>query len=254
MTPAQMIRPFLEQADREHPELKVDNRFASCFTLLKNTIEKAGPDWAFVGKTSMDGGMYTPPGFQPITMTVPREDGQMVPISIIGLSMDAIWHLPTRKQVKLIANSTANEPGPWEHGPAHLDPYDIDEFNQATGQRQYRWHNPPVLQGALMSGAPQPGQPVPQTPRPASLHLPSYAELGDDAFFSGKIGQALFEDMHANGEEMNAGSAGWIARAVHGCIERFLINGDHRDAPAIVKKVRNEWRQVMNNPALPQIP
>lgn len=252
-----VIREAARQVDQRDPSRLIRNLKGDCWQVLSEAVKIAGPEYAFVGKTStMDGdGKITPLGFSPISMTIARDDGERVGITIVALSMDAVWHLPSMKQIKVIVNSTDGEIAAGGRGnPARLDSYEIEEF-KADGSRQYRWHNPPISYQQVF-GVQSPSQPnPPQSPQPAPapFRLPSYAELGDAAFFAGTIGQAAEEDWHANGEEMNAGTADWIARAVHGTIERFIKNGDNRDAPAILKKVRNEWRAVMNNPKLPQL-
>lgn len=93
------------------------------------------------------------------------------------------------------------------------------------------------------------GMPVtlPVTPPPAPARaLPSYNALGDDAFFVAKVGAFVEAEMAASPEgRMNAGSASWIARAVHGILASYLQHGDLREADAVAKKVRNELRAVL---------
>jgi hypothetical protein len=162
MTPADIIKPFLEEADRRKPHLRIDNRFPSCFELLEDTLALAalaGHDFQFIGKTStMDGAAFRPVWYQPREIVCVRPDGQQQPVLIDGLGMDAAWHVPTTTQVKVIVNSTANEPGPHQHGPAHLTPYMIARTNPDTGAVQYRWHNPPIPQrvGAVIVPMPPP--------------------------------------------------------------------------------------------------
>lgn len=176
MTPAQMIKPFLKQVDRERPDLRITNTALSCFELLQRTLYFAGPDWAFVGKTEhMDGGKVYPPELKPITLDLVRPDGQTQTVQIVALSMDAAWHLPTMRQVKVIGNSSANDDArPQIHGPANLEPYDIDP-------KDYRWHNPPIAQSFLnpkFPPLPPVVEPPPSTP-PATRFSKeqAYAEL-----------------------------------------------------------------------------
>lgn len=157
------IKPFLLEADRRRPELRIINTASSCFDLLQLTLALAGPEWAFIGKTrDMDGASVTPVGFSPLTMTLTRNDGQLQTVTIVGVSMDAAFHVPSHRQVKVIANSSANDdPDPAIHGPARLDPYEIQPHD-------YRWHNPPIPQ----FGPSVPPMPVPQPPQPTSRILP----------------------------------------------------------------------------------
>lgn len=153
MTPD--ITPFLLEADRRKPHLKIENTEASCFELLSLTLQLGGPEWAYVGKTrDMDGASVTPAGFTPFDIALPRSDGQLQTVRIAGLGMDAAWHTPSQRQVKVIANSTANElpVGDPRRGPAKLTPYPI-------APEHYRWHNPPVAQSST-SVTPMP-MPVP---------------------------------------------------------------------------------------------
>lgn len=170
MNAADIIRPFLFAADAEQPHLKQINTKSSCFQLLVITKEKAGPEWAFIGKTAtMDGdGKYTPGGFVAFTAELKREDGERQTVQIVAVSMDALWHLPTMRQVKVIVNSTDGEPG-GEGKPARMEPYEIERVKD--GQTQYRWHNPPVtLDGRLATATPSP-MPLP-TPQPKPLEFP----------------------------------------------------------------------------------
>lgn len=180
MTPD--ITPFLFAADRERPELKQINTAMSCFQLLALTLAKAGPEWAFVGKTErMDGGKVTPPGFAPVDMTLTRNDGAVETVRIVGVSMDSAWHVPSRTQVKVIANSSANDdPDLSIHGPARLTPYPIDPM-------VYRWHNPPITQSLVSGGA----MPSPVPVRPATIldKGAAFAALKElDAFYRAKDG------------------------------------------------------------------
>lgn len=153
---ADLIKPFLLEADRRRPELRVINTAQSCFELLQLALALAGKDWAFIGKTrTMDGASVTPEGFTQIPMTLTDREGNRRDIIIVGVGMDAAWHLPTKRQVKVIANSSANDDAdPAIHGPARLDSYDIDP-------QFYRWHNPPIAQFGARVEPMQP--PLPNT-------------------------------------------------------------------------------------------
>jgi hypothetical protein len=167
MTPN--IKPYLLEADRRRPELRLLNTAQSCFELLQLTLALAGPEWAFIGKTSdMDGAGVQPPGFTPLVMTLTRPDGQRQSVTLTKLGMDAAWHVPTLRQVKVIANSSANDDlDPSLHGPARLDPYEIQP-------QYYRWHNPPIPQFGQVA------DPLPSNPPP--VRPPATALPKDEAF------------------------------------------------------------------------
>lgn len=242
MTPD--IKPFLLEADRRRPELARINTIASVFELLQLTLALAGPEWQFVGKTrDMDGASVTPAGFTPFEVELTRHDGQRQKVRIAGVSQDAAWHVPSQRQVKVIAFSAANEPGPWEHGPAKLTPYTIDP-------QHYRWHNPPVPQFGNVAVPPMPPGPgpTPSAPQPPAAALADYNGIGGDQLFVNGIGVPLETDMRASGQGLNAGSAAWVARAAFLVMRAFDKNGDHREKDAILKKVRNEWRAVLGQP------
>lgn len=175
MTPD--ITPFLLEADRRRPDLKITNTTMAAFELLQLTLALAGPDWQHVGKTKFDGSQIAPPGFVPFEIDLTRPDGQRERVTVTGVSQDAAWHVPSRRQVKVIAFSAANDPGPWEHGPAHLTPYEIDPSN-------YRWHNPAVPQ--FGSGAPV------VMPAPVPVPPPSRVLPKDQAFAALKALDAFY--------------------------------------------------------------
>ena len=240
MTPAEIILPFLLEANRRKPHLRIDNRFWSCFELLEDTLALAGPDWHFVGKTAgMDGAAVRPTWFAPRLVPCLRPDGQTVMVSIDGLSMDAAWHLPSMAQVKVIANSTANEPGDHEKGPARLTPYMIPKFHPDTNELQWRWHNPPVAQRPGIVVKPMPSQ-----------GMPSYEDLGGDAYWRTEIGRVLQADLALAGQTMNDGSSVWFSRPIFRILHAYA-SGQEPDRPAIIKSVRNEWRAILGLPVLP---
>lgn len=172
MTPADIIRPFLAEADRRKPHLKTENRIGSCGELLEDTLALAGPEWRLIGKTSHRGESgFRPAWFTPTSVACQRPDGQREDVLIDLLSMDAAWYLPAVRQVKVIVNSTANElpEGDPRRGPAGLNSYDISPTNE-RGELQYRWYNPPMPQ---RSGA----SPPPPPPLPAPARLPGRDEM-----------------------------------------------------------------------------
>lgn len=229
---APSILPFLLEADRRHPELKTINTAESCFELLQLTIALAGPDWAFVGKTTtMDGAGVAPPGFSPIALTLTRPDGQRQTVQITKLGMDAAWHLPSRRQIKVIANSSANDdPDPGIHGPARLAPYEIDPHD-------YRWHNPPIPQfGNVAPPLTLPPVVAPPPACQACKSIPGYA--GDDAF--DRVGAVLFADYAEAGQAPNEGMARWMARTIYD-----WIAGVTTSLQASIDKHRVEWRAAL---------
>lgn len=206
MTPD--ITPFLLEADRQRPHLRTNNTAGSCFELLALTLSLAGPDWAYIAKVQgMDGAAVTPAGFKPFNSSLVRPDGELQTVRITGLGMDAAWHVPSKRQVKVIANSSANDdPNPAIHGPAKLTPYPIDPAH-------YRWHNPPVSQ-AYVNGGAAPG-PAPVTPPPSSMQLPGREEMMNegialDAYYSSTEGLQRPEGLSKNGRPDWEGVGAWL--------------------------------------------
>lgn len=232
MTPAEIIRPFLMEANRRRPELAVINTTDTAGQLLQLALALAGPDWAHVGKTGdKDGSHWAPAGFTPFDVNATRPDGQSERIRIVGVSQDAAWHVPTHRQVKVLAFSAANDPGPWEHGPAQLTPYDIDPVN-------YRWHNPPVPQfGSVASPIPQP-TPVP--PAPSKPLYPSYEDLGGDAGGI-KITRLLEADyMRAGMRGLDGECGAWQQR-----VSYDFLTGKCKTVEEAIAKHREEWCQAL---------
>ncbi len=92
-------------------------------------------------------------------------------------------------------------------------------------------------------------RPVP--PPPPIVRVPGYAELGGDAFFRDMIGVPLAADMAAAGQSLNEGSSVWFARTVYSLIAAWLrADGEAIDSASIVKRHRNEWRQILDLPQL----
>lgn len=87
---------------------------------------------------------------------------------------------------------------------------------------------------------------------PPPVQIPSYAQLGDDAFFRAMVGVPLQADYLAAGQQLNDGSSVWFSRTVYRLMAAFLkANGQPIDAAKEVKIVRNEWRAILGLPALP---
>lgn len=202
---ADLIKPFLLEADRRRPELRRINTAQSCFELLQLALALAGKDWAFVGKASgMDGAFVTPNGFVPLQMQLLDKQGVKRDVTIAGVSMDAAFHLPTHRQVKVIANSSANDdPDPLIHGPARLDSYDIDpEF--------YRWHNPPVLQFGRVAEPMQPT--LPTIPLPSTRPVAIYPD--EPTWWRWYIGEVKkrYEKAHRTFDATDLDSVVWSTR------------------------------------------
>lgn len=231
MTPADTIRPIARLVDQAHPDLKVTNTRASCFHLLAMIAKAAGPDYAFIGKTAnMDGeGKFTPAGFSPLTLELLRDDGEKQVVTIVALSMDALWYLPTMRQVKVIVNSTDGEPG-GAGKPARLDCYDIEPIGP-DGKRQYRWHNPPIAQSVL-------GQ-TPDAPKPLPPPLPAQEPYPGDAVFDA-LGEALFADYAAAGQQPNAQMGRWFGRTVYDWLAK-----NEPTLKASIDKHQREWRGLL---------
>ena len=91
-------------------------------------------------------------------------------------------------------------------------------------------------------------QAPPPPPAPV-LRLPSYGELGDDAFFRAMIGVPLFADYLMAGQTPNDGMSVWFSRATYRLMAAFLTaNGQPIDAVGEVRIVRNEWRALLGLP------
>ncbi len=152
------FRPFVDQIDRAFPSLRVTNTYESIGELVLRSLVLAGPEWAHIGKTAPEGGKWIPPGFMAFTFAYLDSGGGAHSAEIVGVSHDAIWHLPTHTQIKVISNSAANsDPDPAAHGVGVISCYEIDAAN-------YRPFNPPVTVGAIV-GPPNP-HPAPLPPAP----------------------------------------------------------------------------------------
>lgn len=249
MTPAQIIRPFLAEADRRKPHLRIDNRFASCGELLEDTLALAGPDFQFIGKSSHRGEAgFRPAWFKPQSVPCRRPDGQTENVLIDLLGMDAAWYLPAGRQVKVLTNSTANELpiGDSRRGPAGLDSYDISPTNPDTGEPHYRWHNPPMPQSGI-TGTPMPTpNPVP----PPATHagsLPGREEALDelnflDRYYHSREGLDRQQGLSIAGAPDFEGVAAWYLDVYQN--ERLKGASREQARAAYIKNIRNsnEWK------------
>jgi hypothetical protein len=126
----------------------------------------------------------------------------------------------------------------------------IDIVNGAEGSNpSIGWGD--VTQVTMDSGNPggwKAGSLSGETP---GVHLPSYAELGDDVFFRAMIGVPLFADYLMANQSPNDGMSVWFSRAIYRLMAAFInANGKPVDAAGEVKIVRNEWRGLLGLPPL----
>ncbi|HUQ89535.1 MAG TPA: hypothetical protein VM096_18375 [Vicinamibacterales bacterium] len=87
-----------------------------------------------------------------------------------------------------------------------------------------------------------------EPPPPPALRMPSYGDLGDDAFFRSQIGAPLQADMLLVGQTLNEGSSVWFSRATYEILTEALKAGHVTDAAPIVRKYRNQWRAAVGLP------
>ncbi len=230
MSPLETIIAAVQKADHERPYLKAKNTFASCGELLELTRVFAGPEWAFIGKstsTGMDGAGFQPAWFSPRHVDCTRPDGQSQRVLIDALSQDALWHVPTLTQYKVIANSTANElpPDDPRRGAAHLTPYEI------TPHSNYRWHNPPIAASGQAQPEPTP-MPTPQ--------VPGYEDLGGDEGAK-KITRILEHDYKAAKRPgLDGECGGWLRRT-----DYDFIVGICKSVEESILKHRDEWLRAL---------
>lgn len=94
------------------------------------------------------------------------------------------------------------------------------------------------------------------TPAPPP-QIPSYAALGDDAFYRAMIGVPLFADyLQADAQghpdaKPNDGMSVWFSRTIYRLMAAFLTaNGQPIDSAGEVRIVRNQWRAILRLPPL----
>ena len=129
-------------------------------------------------------------------------------------------------------------------------PYRIYDLVASAGSHAAR----PVFNQEHVNGKPSDFyEPLPYDAEPDSappLQLPSYEDLGGDAFFRTQVGVPLAADMALVGQPLNDGSSVWFSRTTYDLIRTFLEHGDHSEAPTILKHHRNEWRTILGLPPL----
>lgn len=241
---------FVEQVNRENPHLLQMNIGATCFehtTKVRNLLRANGYRASLMLKIRGEG-QYTPPGFKEFQFV--GTDGRTY--TATGYSHDAIYVNGTQVDTLGGANEHPNKiyesqrnPDGWSFDPTDGPQIIARPRYAEIPANLYRAWNVAEDDGAAAPGAP----PVQPPPPPRAVGLPSYNSMGDDLFFVTVVGRMVEEEM-ADAGGMNAGSASWIARAVHGLMERFIQHGDHRDKAVIVNKVRNELRAVLGRPPI----
>ena len=87
-------------------------------------------------------------------------------------------------------------------------------------------------------------------PQPLPPFIPSYGQLGDDAFFREKIGVPLQADMALAGQPLNDGSSVWFSRSIYEMVTEAVKAGHMVDVAPIVKKYRNQWRAILGQPPI----
>lgn len=93
---------------------------------------------------------------------------------------------------------------------------------------------------------------------PPPVTMPSYEDLGGDAYFAEAVGKPLAEDMATatathGGGPLNAGSSTWFSRPIFRILHAYA-NGQTPDKDAIIKSVRNEWRSVLRSQGATGLP
>lgn len=237
----------VRQVGRDNPTWLPANLGRTCHAHtveLIRRIKAAGHEAWHVCKMEGEGG-YTPTGFTPRTVT--GLDGKNYLIS--RLSHDVIFFrengTSTIRQFDTLASANEyDRPIYRRNGDPNwsFDPNDGPQIQASAVWNEvpsvsWRPWNPPFEGEIAGPGVPPPPAPV--------VRFPSYAEMGDDAFFRKAIGVPLFEDEQLVGEGMNDGSSVWFSRGTHRMVESFFKTGNHNAAPEIVKDLQNQWRAIL---------
>lgn len=247
-----MSLELVREVSRENPDLLSTNIGRTCYrhtTLLLEKLRAHGHE-AYLMCKSPGEGQYTPPGFAERNVT--GLDGRSYRCS--GVSHDAIWC--DAKQFDTIGAANENDrpiyrrdgdPN-WSFDPADGPQIVASPVWNEIAQHHWRANNPPLKDGAP---APQPPAPQPPAPQPPAIKIPTYAELGADAFFITNIGIPLQADMALKGQALNADSSVWFSRTTYDLMVAMIKAGGPVDPAPIVKKYRNEWRAILGLPPLP---
>jgi len=222
-----MSLDLAREVNREHLELLQTNINATCYQFVIYLLEKLrarGLSAYLVCKTQGEG-QYTPPGFVPHEIT--GWDGKKYWCT--GVSHDAVWCSGVQFDTVGGGNDSAEPIG--SAGTPTWNP---------IPKEYWRPNNPPLLEEL----------PPPTKPEPPTLRIPSYGELGDDAFFRAQIGVPLEADMALAGQVLNNGSSVWFSRTTYEILVEAIKAGRMIDTAPIVKKYRNQWRAILGLPPL----
>lgn len=228
-----MSLSIVQQVARAFPELLETNLGSTCWThtvYVIDRLRKTGHSAYHICKTRGEG-QYTPPGFEPREIT--GFDGKKYLCT--GVSHDAIWC--DGLQFDTLAKANDSETPLFESDGRPM--IAVPTWN-AIPKEYWRPNNPPLL----------PLGDEPPVPQPKPARIPSYAELGDDAFFRASIGVPLQADMALAGQLLNDGSSVWFSRTTYEILAESFIAGHVVDPAPIVKKYRNQWRAILGLPPL----
>ena len=241
-----MSQYLADQVQKEHPDLYQTNVVSTCYqatVYLLAKLRAAGHSAYHVCKKAGEG-QYTPPGFTPREMT--GFDGKTYICT--GVSHDAIWCNGLQFDTIASGNdsdrkiySTDEKPG-WSFDPNAGPQITASAAWNPVPKEYWRAWNPPLLIDD--------GTVPPKPPEPPSLRIPSYGELGDDAFFRAQIGVPLEADMALAGQVLNNGSSVWFSRTTYEILVEAIKAGRMIDTAPIVKKYRNQWRAILGLPPL----
>jgi len=213
------------QADRNDPTRLQININSTCYghvLALIALLKAEGHDAAPMCKTRGEG-QYTPPDFQPRTVT--GLDGK--PYVCTGVSHDALWC--EGKQYDSIGRGNDSP-----------DPIFDASGNRITGvptwneipQQYWRPNNPPLPDAA----------PEPPTPQPPPAHIPYPGDPVWDA-----VGVTLFADYAEAGQSPNPQMGRWFGRTIWDATEGDET-GTVLTVEASIAKHRPEWRQALGLP------
>jgi hypothetical protein len=210
---------------KAHPELLRENLGSTCWehtVYVIAALKAAGHQASHICKSAGEG-QYTPPGFEPRTVT--GLDGK--PYVITGVSHDAIW--VDGIQVDTLAKANDSQEPIFEADGSPM--IAVPVWNEIPRQ-SWRPNNPPL---------PPIGHepvPVPKPPTPPAVSYP------DDAYFIEHVGVPLEADYALAGQTLNAGASTWFARTIFDAVSGALT------MDASVAKHRAEWRSSLGLPPL----
>lgn len=256
-----MSLELVREVSRENPDLLPTNLGRTCYRhtlLLVEKLRARGHD-AFLVCKSPGEGQYHPPGFT--TRTVTGHDGKAYLCS--GVSHDAIYC--DGKQFDTLGSANEydrpiyrrNGDPNWSFDPADGPQIVASPVWSEIPRDKWRNNNPPLrTPGPLPVTAPP--LPTPSPAQPPAVTMPSYEDLGGDAYWRSAIGVPLQEDMtkatsEHGGGPLNDGSSVWFSRPIFLILHAYA-SGQTPDRAAIIKKVRNEWRAVLTQQGAQGLP